>query len=193
MGNIDKNKIEKAIKEFLIAIGENPEREGLIETPQRVARMCEEVFEGIQYTNDEIADMFKKTFKHEGKDIIIMKDIPAFSYCEHHIALMYNMKVTVAYLPKGKVIGLSKIARIVDMVTKRLQLQEKIGTDIAYIISKACETEDVAVFIKSEHSCMTARGIKKPGVYTNTYTMRGKFKKDINLREEFLSLIKEQY
>ena len=126
MGNIDKNKIEKAIKEFLIAIGENPEREGLIETPQRVARMCEEVFEGIQYTNDEIADMFKKTFEHEGKDIIIMK-------------------VTVAYLPKGKVIGLSKIARIVDMVTKRLQLQEKIGTDIAYIISKACETEDVAV------------------------------------------------
>ncbi len=191
MGKIDKEKVEKAIKDFLIAIGEDPEREGLIETPERVARMCKEVFEGIGYTNDEIVEMFKKTFKHDGKDIIIMKDIPAFSYCEHHIALMYNMKVTVAYLPKGKVIGLSKIARIVDMVTKRLQLQEKIGTDIAYIISKACETEDVAVFIKSEHSCMTARGIKKPGVYTNTYTMRGKFKKDINLREEFLSLIKE--
>ena len=179
------------IKTILLYIGENPEREGLIETPERVARMCEEIFEGTKYTNDEIIQMFNKTFKHEGKDIIIMKEIPAFSYCEHHIALMYNMKVTVAYLPKGKVIGLSKIARIVDMVTKRLQLQEKIGTDIAYIISKACETEDVAVFIKSEHSCMTARGIKKPGVYTNTYTMRGKFKKDINLREEFLSLIKE--
>ena len=164
MRKIDREKVEKAVKEFLIAIGENPEREGLIETPKRVARMCEEVFEGIEYTNDEIVDMFKKTFKHEGKDIIIMKDIPAFSYCEHHIALMYNMKITVAYLPKGKVIGLSKIARIVDMVTKRLQLQEKIGTDIAEIMQKACDTEDVAVIIEAEHSCMTSRGIKKPGV-----------------------------
>lgn len=190
MKAIDKSKIEKAIYEILVAIGEDPNREGLVETPKRVARMYEEIFEGIRYTNDEIVQMFNKTFKHNSKDIVIMQDIPAFSYCEHHIALMYNMKITVAYLPNGKVLGLSKIARIVDMVTKRLQLQEKIGIDIAYIISKACETDDVAVFIKSEHSCMTARGIKKPGVYTNTYTMRGKFEKDINLREEFLAIVK---
>lgn len=190
MEKIDKEKIENAIREILIAIGENPDREGLLETPERVARMYEEVFEGIRYTNDDIVKMFNKTFEHEGKDIVIMKDIPAFSYCEHHIALMYNMKITIAYLPKGKVIGLSKIARIVDMITKRLQLQEKIGTDIAYVISKACETEDVAVFIESEHSCMTARGIKKPGVLTNTYTMRGKFENDSKLREEFISIIK---
>ena len=190
MKKIDKEKIEEAIRQILVAIGENPDREGLVETPQRVARMYEEVFEGIRYTNDDIVEMFNKTFQHEGNDIVIMKDIPAFSYCEHHIALMYNMKITIAYLPKGKVIGLSKIARIVDMITKRLQLQEKIGTDIAYVISKACETEDVAVFIESEHSCMTARGIKKPGVLTNTYTMRGKFESDSKLREEFISIIK---
>ena len=189
MGKIDKERIEKAVHEILIAIGENPEREGLLETPARVARMYEEVFEGIQYTNDEIVQMFNKTFEHNSKDIVIMKDIPAFSYCEHHIALMYNMKITVAYLPKGKVIGLSKIARIVDMVTKRLQLQEKIGTDIAYIIAKACETKDVAVFIEGEHACMTTRGIKKPGVLTNTYTLRGQFKKNAKLREEFLAII----
>lgn len=190
MGKIDKERIEKAIHEILIAIGEDPDREGLVETPARVARMYEEVFEGIQYTNDEIVQMFNKTFEHNSRDIVIMKEIPAFSYCEHHLALMYNMKITVAYLPKGKVLGLSKIARIVDMVTKRLQLQEKIGTDIAYIIAKVCETRDVAVFIEGEHSCMTTRGIKKPGVLTNTYTLRGKFKNDTKLREEFLSIIK---
>lgn len=188
---IDKVKIEEAIRNILIAIGENPEREGLKETPKRVAKMYEEVFEGIKYTNDEIAEMFNKTFEYNGNDIVIMKDIPAFSYCEHHLALMYNMKITVAYLPNGKVIGLSKIARIVDMVTKRLQLQEKIGSDIVEVISKACDTEDVAVYIEGEHSCMTARGIKKTGVLTNTYTLRGKFKKDMDFKTEFLSIVEK--
>ena len=186
---IDKKKIENAIREILIAIGENPEREGLAETPKRVANMYEEVFEGIKYSNEEIAKMFSKCFTHEEKDIIIMKDIPAFSYCEHHIALMYNMKVSVAYIPNGKVIGLSKIARIVDMVTKRLQLQEKIGTDIAEVMQMACDTKDVAVFIEGEHSCMTARGIRKPGVTTNTLCVKGKFKEDKNTREEFFKLL----
>ncbi len=185
----DRKKIEKAIYDILEAIGENPEREGLKETPKRVAKMYEEVFEGIQYSNDEIANMFNKTFEQGGDNIVIMKDIPAFSYCEHHLALMYNMKITVAYLPNGRVLGLSKIARIVDMITKRLQLQEKIGTDIAEVIAKACNTDDVAVYIEGEHSCMTARGIKKPGVVTDTYTMRGKFKNDSNLRQEFFSAI----
>lgn len=188
---IDKAKIEEAIYNILVAIGENPEREGLKETPKRVAKMYEEVFEGIRYTNAEIADMFNKAFEYDGNDIVVMKDIPAFSYCEHHLALMYNMKISVAYLPNGKVIGLSKIARIVDMVTKRLQLQEKIGNDIAEIISMACNTEDVAVYIKGEHSCMTARGIKKHGVLTNTYTLRGRFKKDMDLKTEFLSIIEK--
>ena len=187
---IDKKKIENAIKEILIAIGENPEREGLLETPERVAKMYEEVFEGCLYSNQEIADMFNKCFTHEGKDIVLEKDIPAFSYCEHHMALMYNMKVSVAYIPNGKVIGLSKIARIVDMVTKRLQLQERIGTDILEIMQLICDTEDVAVFIEGEHSCMTARGIKKPGTVTRTSALRGKFKDDKAVREELLNLMK---
>ena len=187
---IDKKKIENAIKEILIAIGENPEREGLLETPERVAKMYEEVFEGCLYSNQEIADMFNKCFTHEGKDIVLEKDIPAFSYCEHHMALMYNMKVSVAYIPNGKVIGLSKIARIVDMVTKRLQLQERIGTDILEIMQLICDTEDVAVFIEGEHSCMTARGIKKPGTVTRTSALRGKFKEDRAVREELLNLMK---
>ena len=188
---IDKAKIEEAIYNILVAIGENPERDGLKETPKTVAKMYEEVFEGIRYTNAEIAEMFNKTFEYAGNDIVVMKDIPAFSYCEHHLALMYNMKISVAYLPNGKVIGLSKIARIVDMVTKRLQLQEKIGNDIAEIISMACNTKDVAVYIEAEHSCMTARGIKKPGVLTNTYTLRGRFKNDMDLKTEFLSIIEK--
>lgn len=187
---IDKKRIENAIKEILIAIGENPEREGLVETPERVAKMYEEVFEGCLYSNQEIADMFNKCFSHEGNDIVLEKDIPAFSYCEHHMALMYNMKVSVAYIPNGKVIGLSKIARIVDMVTKRLQLQERIGTDILEIMQLICDTEDVAVFIEGEHSCMTARGIKKPGTVTRTSALRGKFKEDKAVREELLNMMK---
>lgn len=188
---IDKERIEKAVKEILIAIGEDPEREGLIETPTRVANMYEEVFEGIQYSNDEIAEMFRKCFEHKGNDIILVKDIPAFSYCEHHLALMYNVNISVAYIPNGKVIGLSKIARIVDMVTKRLQLQERIGTDIAEIMQKACDTQDVAVLIKGEHSCMTARGIKKPGAITTTLTLRGQFKENKNVKDELMQLLSE--
>ena len=134
---IDKEAIREHIRGILVALGDDPDREGLKETPDRVARMYEEVFEGMNYTNHEIAQMFNKTFNEDAgsaensDDMVIVRDIDIFSYCEHHLALMYDMKVTVAYLPKGKVIGLSKIARIADMVGKRLQLQERIGSDIA--------------------------------------------------------------
>lgn len=176
---INKEKIEKHIRGILEALGENPDREGLIDTPKRVAKMYEEVFEGMNYTNDEIAQMFNKTFEDDlnmSEDIVIIRDIDAFSYCEHHIALMYDMKVTVAYMPKDKVIGISKIARIVDMVTKRLQLQERIGTDIAYIMKKVTGSEDVAVLISANHSCMTARGIKKVNSKTHSQSLHGKFR-----------------
>ncbi len=186
---IDKKRIENAVKEILIAIGEDPKREGLIETPSRVANMYEEMFEGIRYSNEEIAEMFNKCFKHKEKDIVLVKDIPAFSYCEHHMALMYDMNISVAYIPNGKVIGLSKIARIAQMVTKRLQLQEKIGSDIAQIMQLACDTKDVAVFIEGKHSCMTARGIKKPESKTNTFTLRGKFKENKNIRDELFTML----
>ncbi len=184
---IDREAIKEHIRGILVALGDDPEREGLKETPERVAKMYEEVFEGMNYTNDEIAAMFGKTFEEENtikgeNDLVIVKDIEVFSYCEHHMALMYNMKVTVAYTPVGKVIGLSKIARIADMVAKRLQLQERIGSDIAQIITKVTGSEDVAVIIEGNHSCMTARGIKKPGSKTVTTTLRGRFNTDAALQ-----------
>ncbi len=181
---IDKKAIEEHIRGILVALGDDPDREGLKDTPKRVAKMYEEVFEGMNYSNEEIAEMFGKTFEDDldvenhGKDMVVVRDIDIFSYCEHHMALMYDMKVSVAYLPKEKVIGLSKIARIADMVGKRLQLQERIGSDIADIMTIVTGSEDVAVFIEGCHSCMTARGIKKTNTVTYTSTLRGKFETD---------------
>ncbi len=185
-------KIEEAIRTIITELGDNPEREGLRETPARVARMYDEVFEGMRYTNDEIAEMFNKCFEDvSSNDLVIVKDIEIFSYCEHHLALMYNMRCHVGYIPNGKVIGLSKIARICDMVAKRLQLQERICADIAEIMRKVCATEDVIVVVEGEHSCMTARGIKSRGAKTRTSAIRGLFDTDYELRKEFYSLIKD--
>ena len=190
MKKIDIKLIEKSVKNILIAIGENPDREGLIETPKRVAKMYEEVFEGVNYRNEEIARMFSKTFTSNSSEMVIIKKIPAFSYCEHHLALMYNMEVSIAYIPNGKVLGLSKLVRIVEMASKRLQIQERLTEDIAEILSLACDTPDVAVLISAEHSCITTRGIKKDGEKTITTAYKGEFKDNLNLRTEFLSLLK---
>lgn len=191
---IDKEAIEFHIKEILKALGDDPEREGLKDTPKRVARMYEEVFEGMNYSNDDIVKMFDKTFEEEdyyndSKDMVVVKDIEIFSYCEHHMALMYDMKVTVAYLPKKRIIGLSKIARIADMVGKRLQLQERIGSDIAYVMSKIIESEDVAVIIEASHSCMTARGIKKTSAKTLSTTFRGAFQENTELQNKLFMTV----
>lgn len=185
---IDTNAIKEHIRGILIALGDDPDREGLKDTPDRVARMYSEVFEGMNYTNEEIAQMFGKTFQDEmdfesdSKDMVIVRDIQLFSYCEHHIALMYDMTATVAYIPNGKVIGLSKIARIADMVSKRLQLQERIGSDIAQIMQIVTDSEDVAVLIQGCHSCMTARGIRQANAKTTTATLRGRFRTDSDLQ-----------
>ncbi len=183
---IDSERIKKSIREIIIALGDDPDREGLKDTPDRVARMYQEVFEGMNYSNAEIAKMFNKTFDEDyfdedSQDIVFVKDIEVFSYCEHHLALMYDMKVSVAYIPNGKVIGLSKIARIADMVAKRLQLQERIGKDIAEVLEMVTGSQDIAVFIEASHSCMTARGIKNAGAKTHTQTLRGRFKTDKDL------------
>ena len=187
MKEIDTEAVAYHIRGLLEALGDDPDREGLKETPQRVARMYEEVFEGMKYTNEEIAQMFDKTFSEDEEggadrygDMVVVKDIDIFSYCEHHLALMYDMKVSVAYLPKDKVLGLSKIARICDMVGKRLQLQERIGSDIAEIIMEVTGSEDVAVYIEGCHSCMTARGIRKTNTKTYTQTLRGRFQNESN-------------
>lgn len=184
---IDKKAIEEHIRGLLIALGDDPDREGLKETPKRVADMYEEVFEGMNYTNHEIAEMFDKTFEesidtNNSSKLVVMKDIELYSYCEHHMALMYDMKATVAYIPNGKVIGLSKIARICDMAAKRLQLQEKIGQDIADILTEATGSEDVAVLIEACHSCVSARGIKKNNCKTYTSELRGRFRDDLSLQ-----------
>jgi len=188
---IDKEAIEKHIRGILIALGDNPDREGLIETPKRVANMYEEIFQGMNYTNDEIIEMYDKNFEVsknlDSNDMVIVKDIEIFSCCEHHLALMYDMSVTVAYIPKDRVIGLSKIARICDMVGKRLQLQERIGRDIAYIVSKIINSEDIAVLIKGKHSCMTARGINKTNSFTETSTFMGEFKKNYILQNRLFN------
>jgi GTP cyclohydrolase I len=182
---IDQRAIEEHIRGILAALGDDPDREGLKDTPKRVAQMYAEVFEGMNYTNHEIAEMFGKTFEEgfelhpdESGRVVVMKDIDMFSYCEHHMALMYDMKATVAYVPKGKVIGLSKIARVCDMVGRRLQLQEKIGRDIADIMTEITGSEDVAVTLEACHSCVTARGIKKTNTKTFTAELRGQFRTD---------------
>ena len=158
---MDTKAIERHVRGILEAIGEDPDREGLRETPQRVARMYEEIFAGIAFSNHEIAQMFGKTFAEDTNDdaqtAVVVKDISVFSYCEHHMALMYDMKVNVAYVPHGRVLGLSKVARICDMASKRLQIQERLGKDIAEIIMEAAGTPDVGVLITGSHSCMTAR------------------------------------
>ena len=189
--DFNREKIASIIKELITELGGDIESEGLKETPERVARMYEEVFEGMRYTNDEIAAKFDKCFEMPGNnDLVVIKDIEVFSYCEHHLALMYNMRVHVGYIPEGRVIGLSKVARICDFAAKRLQLQERLGSDIAQILQKVTGTENVIVVIEGEHSCMTARGIRSSGAKTRTAAIRGLFDTDHELRNEFYNLIK---
>ncbi len=180
---IDTKAIEEHVRGILIALGDNPDREGLVETPKRVAKMYQEVFAGMNYTNHELAQMLDKTFTEDtastcSDQVVVMKDIDFFSYCEHHMALMYDMKATVAYIPKGRVIGLSKIARICDMAGRRLQLQERLGRDIADILGEITGSTDIAVLLEGRHSCVSARGIKKTNAKTRTVELRGRFKEE---------------
>lgn len=182
----------KCINNMLVCIGEDPSREGLKRTPQRVFKAWDEIFEGMNYTNDEIADKYNVCFEDvESGDLVVEGHIPIYSMCEHHLLPMYNAYVSVGYIPNGKVIGLSKIARIAEMCAKRPQLQERIGTDIAEVLQKVLGTEDVIVVIEGEHACMTMRGVKKPGTVTRTAAMRGRFDSDHALRSEFYDLIRK--
>ena len=189
---IDAEAVKEHIRGLLVALGDDPDREGLKETPDRVARMYQEVFEGMNYTNHEIAEMFDKCFEDvDTGDLVVESNIPVFSMCEHHLILMYDMYVSLGYIPKGKVIGLSKLARISDMVARRLQLQERIGSDIADILEMVLGTDDIIVVIHGKHGCMTARGIKKPGTLTTTTTFIGKFEEDSMLRQEAILLMRD--
>lgn len=184
--------VASRIKEIIDALAADPKREGLAETPNRAAKMLLEMLQGEQWTNEEIARMFTKCFEVKTNDLVVVSNIPVFSMCEHHLALMYNMHISVGYLPKdGKVLGLSKVARIAEMVCHRMQVQERIGEDIADIMHMATDSDDIIVVIEAEHGCMTARGIKKPGTLTRTATLRGKFRQFPELRMEFYELVKK--
>ncbi|WP_081861149.1 GTP cyclohydrolase I FolE [Butyrivibrio sp. AE2032] len=187
--NMDLPRIENAVREILEAIGEDTEREGLQETPQRVARMYAEVFAGLH--RDINKDI--KVFHGEGNDeMILIGDIPFYSMCEHHL-LPFHGKAHVVYIPRdGKIFGLSKVARIVDTLSRRPQLQERLTSEIADEIEKAVDARAVCVVLEAEHLCMTMRGIRKPGSKTVTSAMRGGCRADARTRNEALALINRQ-
>lgn len=185
----DKKRAETAVKELLLAFGEDTDREGLKDTPHRVAGYWEELLEGQKYSNKEIAEMFGKCFEVPNNSLVVKEIKNVFSHCEHHLALMYNMTVIVAYIPtitknkKYKVIGLSKIPRIVEMCAKRLQLQEKLAEDISECISIATGSNDVFVNIVADHACVSARGAKSDGI-TDVTSLHGEFINNSDLRNE---------
>ena len=184
---MDKEKIIAGAKLILEGIGEDLEREGLIETPERIARMYEEIFSGLGKDAEEI---LSKTFEVENNDLVIEKDITYFSMCEHHIIPFYG-KAHIAYIPRGRVAGLSKLARTVELYAKKPQLQERLCSEVADAIMKYLDAEGVMVVVEGEHMCMTMRGVKKPGTKTVTTSYRGIFKEDATLRREVMMLLQK--
>ena len=185
-GKLDMPRAEAAIREFLIAIGEDPDREGLLETPSRVARACQEVFSGMQ--EDPSSHLLKQFHEEEHEEMVIVRNISFTSMCEHHL-LPFTGKAHVAYIPrKGRITGLSKLARCVEGFAHRPQVQERMTSQIADAIMQSLEPLGTFVVVEAEHMCMTARGVKKPGSLTVTSAVRGSFKEDEKTRSEALSL-----
>lgn len=184
---MDKKRIEKAVREILIAVGENPNRRDIKDTPKRVAEMYEEILAGARLDPEKELEV---VFEKDHDEIILLKNIPLYSVCEHHL-LPFIGKAHVAYIPgNNRVTGLSKLARVVDIFAKRLQVQERITTDIADIIMKKLKPKGVLVVLEAEHLCMSMRGVKKPGVLTITSAVRGIFRKNEKTRAEAMSLIR---
>jgi GTP cyclohydrolase I len=182
---IDSAKIEKAVASIIEAIGEDPKREGLVGTPRRIAEMYAEVFGGIY---EDPGEELRVGFEEGHQEMVILKDIPFYSMCEHHF-LPFHGLAHVGYIPSGRVVGASKIGRVVEILAKRPQLQERLTTQIANTIVSVLEPKGVAVIIQAEHLCMTMRGVKKPGSNIVTSAMRGLFQKNPLTRSEFLSLV----
>jgi len=183
---MDKNKIEQGVRLILEGIGENPEREGLLDTPDRIARMYEEIFAGI---GQDAKEPLSKTFTAANNEMIIEKDITFYSTCEHHFMPFYG-KAHVAYIPNGKVVGLSKLARTVEVYAKRPQLQEQLTSQIADALMEFLQPQGAMVMIEAEHTCMTMRGVKKPGSKTVTFVCRGAFEDNEKLQNQFFTLVK---
>lgn len=183
--DVDHDAIKEAVRKILIAVGENPDRPGLVETPRRVAKMYAEMFSGLQV---DPARHLKVVFPEEYDEMVLIRDIRFTSMCEHHL-LPFSGVAHVAYIPNGKVTGLSKIARVVEEVSRKPQVQERMTQTIADMVHEHLETSGVAVVVNAEHSCMSIRGIRKPGAQTVTSALRGEFKDNLSTRSEFMSLI----
>lgn len=183
---VDRKKVEQAIQLLLEGIGEDTEREGLIETPARIARMYEEICGGMEENAEE---HLKKTFTVKNSEMVVEKDITFYSMCEHHILPFYG-KVHIAYIPEGKVVGLSKLARTVEVYARRLQLQEQMTAQIADALMEHLKPQGVMVMVEAEHMCMTMRGVKKPGSKTVSVVTRGTFAEEERLQNMFFQMVR---
>ena len=184
---MDKDRIENAVREILIAIGEDPDREGLVETPRRVANMYAEVFSGLENDPKQFVKVFSE---NDNDEMVVVRDIPLYSMCEHHL-LPFIGKAHIVYIPaEGKVIGLSKLARIVDNFARRPQIQERLTSQIADFLNDNLHPKGVAVIVEAEHLCMTMRGARAAGAKTNTSALRGVIRSDARTRAEAMALLK---
>jgi len=186
-GAVDQARIEKAVREILVAIGEDPDRDGLLDTPSRVARMYAEIFAGL---HDEPAEKLVATFEADHDEMVMVRDIPLYSSCEHHL-IPFLGRAHVAYIPNedGRVIGLSKIARLVDGYARRPQVQERLTAQVADSMERLLEPQGVMVVVEAEHLCMSMRGVRKPGATTVTSAVRGLFRSSVATREEAMRFI----
>jgi GTP cyclohydrolase I len=184
-GKVDLKRIADAVREILLAVGEDPDRDGLVDTPDRVSRMYAEIFSGL---HKDPASVLQKTFSEKYDEMVLVKDITFDSMCEHHL-LPFIGKAHIAYLPKGRIVGLSKLARLVEILSRRPQVQERMTEQIADLIMEEVDARGVGVVLEAEHTCMSMRGIRKPGSLTITSAMRGQFQENPATRSEFMSLI----
>lgn len=182
---VDFERIERAVREILAAVGEDPDREGLLETPARVARMYAEMFSGL---HSDPREHLQKFFTEKYDEVVLVRDISFCSMCEHHL-LPFIGKAHIGYLPNGKVIGLSKLARVVEAVARRPQVQERMTEQIADMLVEELEAKGVAVVVEASHSCMTIRGVRKPGSLCITSAMKGLFRTNQSTRNEIMQLI----
>jgi len=184
-GQVDYARIQRAVREILIAVGEDPDREGLRDTPKRVARMYAEVFAGLYDDPQKYVQTF---FTEKYDELVVLRDIPFYSFCEHHL-LPFEGKAHVAYLPNGRVVGLSKLARVVDAFARRPQVQERLTMQVADLLTGSLQAKGVAVVMEAKHSCMTCRGVKKPNSVMITSAVRGICRSDARTRAEVMSLL----
>src|SRR5688572_12938743 len=183
--SIDQERIQRAVREILIAVGEDPDREGLQETPARVARMYAEMFSGLHV---DAREHLRKVFTEKYDEVVLVRDISFNSMCEHHL-LPFMGKAHVGYIPRGKVLGLSKLARVVECVSRRPQVQERMTEEIANLLERELQPKGVAVVVEASHSCMTMRGVRKPGSLCLTSAMKGLFRTNASSRAEIMQLI----